>query len=81
MATWQVQQAKARFSEVIDSAKTEGPQTISRHGAEQAVVISMDDYRAMTSEADAFKRHLLSGPKFDSFTIPRSRDTGRRIRL
>jgi prevent-host-death family protein len=38
MAVWQVQDAKARLSEVIERARTEGPQTITRHGAERAVV-------------------------------------------
>jgi len=41
MATWQVQEAKTRFSEVIERARTEGPQTITRHGAERAVVLTL----------------------------------------
>jgi prevent-host-death family protein len=39
MATWQVQEAKTRLSEVIERARTEGPQTITRHGAARAVVL------------------------------------------
>ena len=42
MATWQVQNAKARLSEVIERACTEGPQMITRHGAERAVVLSIE---------------------------------------
>jgi prevent-host-death family protein len=45
MATWQVQDAKTRISELIERARTEGPQTITRHGAERAVVLSIEDYR------------------------------------
>ena len=48
MASWQVQEAKSRFSEVIERARTEGPQTITRHGAERAVVISIEDYHALS---------------------------------
>ena len=81
MATWQVQQAKARFSEVIESAKTEGPQTISRHGAEQAVVISIEEYKRLCGTKDDFKEFLLGPPYVDDFVIPRSRDKGRKIRL
>ena len=39
-------EAKARLSELIESAFTEGPQTVMRHGAERAVVLSIEDCRA-----------------------------------
>jgi antitoxin Phd len=81
MATWQVQEAKTRLSEVIERARTEGPQTITRHGAERAIVISIEDYRALVAHQPDFKAHLLGGPKVDDFSIDRDRDTGRRIDL
>jgi prevent-host-death family protein len=81
MRTWQVQEAKARLSEVIERARTEGPQTITRHGAERAVVISIEDYRALVAYKPDFKAHLLGGPKVDDFTIERDRDTGRPVEL
>jgi len=81
MAAWQVQQAKARFTELIDDAKTQGPQIITRHGTEQAVVLSIADYRALVPRKPDLKDYLLSGPKFDDFDIPRSRETSRKIRL
>ncbi|MYL02036.1 MAG: type II toxin-antitoxin system Phd/YefM family antitoxin, partial [Gammaproteobacteria bacterium] len=40
---WQVQEAKARFSELVRSADS-GPQTITVHGRRAAVVLSADDY-------------------------------------
>ena len=43
MAVWQVQDAKARLSELIARARSEGPQTITRNGREQAVVLSIED--------------------------------------
>jgi antitoxin Phd len=76
-STWQVQQAKTRLSEVIERARIEGPQTITRHGAERAVVLSIEDYRALLAHKPDFKAHLLGGPKVDDFTIERDRDTGR----
>ena len=81
MATWQVQEAKTRLSEVIERARTEGPQTITRHGAERAVVISIEDYRALVAHKPDFKAHLLGGPKIDDFSIERDRDTGRDVEL
>lgn len=81
MGTWQVQQAKSRFSELLESANTDGPQTITRHGTEQAVVLSIEDYKKLSATKDDFKEFLLGGPKIKNFSIPRSRDKGRTIRL
>ena len=81
MATWQVQHAKTRLSEVIERARTEGPQTITRHGAERAVVLSIEDYRVLVTHQPDFKAHLLGGPKVEDFTIERDRDTGRSVDL
>jgi antitoxin Phd len=81
MAAWQIQQAKARLSEVIEQACREGPQTITRHGAERAVVLSIDDYRALLAQRPDFKAYLLGGPKVDDFMIERDRDAGRPVDL
>ena len=81
MATWPVQEAKTRFSEMIEQALTEGPQTITRHGASRAVVLSMKDYLALEALRPDFKAHLLGGPKIDDFLIERSGDTGREVDL
>jgi antitoxin Phd len=81
MATWQVQQAKTRLSEVIERAQTEGPQTITRHGADRAVVLSIEDYRALVAHRPDFKAHLLGGPKIEDFMVERNLDTGRPVEL
>ena len=81
MGIWQVQDAKTRFSELIERARSEGPQTITRHGAERAVVLSIEEYRALVAHQPDFKAHLLGGPKFDDFAIERDRDTGRDVDL
>lgn len=81
MAVWQVQEAKTHLSEVIDEASSKGPQIITRHGAERAVLLSIADYRALTAHKPNLLEHLLGGPKVDSFAVKRSRDTGRRVRL
>jgi antitoxin Phd len=81
MGTWQVQEAKTRFSELLERARTEGPQTITRHGAARAVVLSVEDYRALAAHKPDFKAHLLGGPKVDDFSVERDRDTGRPVDL
>ena len=45
--TWQLQDAKNKFSEVIEDALKDGPQVITRRGIETAVVLSFADYRKM----------------------------------
>ena len=81
MATWQVNEAKAHLSEVIDRACNEGPQTITRHGADRAVIISAAEYQALVANKADFKSWLLGGPKVDDVVIDRDPDTGRNIAL
>ncbi len=81
MAPWQLQQAKTRLSEVIEEAHSRGPQIITRHGAERAVVLSIGDYRALIAHKPNLKEYLLGGPKVDSFEIEPDSDMGREIEL
>ena len=46
-AQWQLQEAKNRFSEVVDEALAHGPQTVTRHGREVVVIVSAEEYRRM----------------------------------
>lgn len=78
---WQMQSAKARLSEVIERAREQGPQIITRHGAERAVVLSIEDYRALTERKKDFISHLLSGPKFDDLEIERDKSPAREVDL
>ena len=66
MAIWQVQEAKTRLSELIEEAHSRGPQIITRHGAERAVILSIEEYRALTACKPDLKSYLLGGPKVDS---------------
>jgi prevent-host-death family protein len=47
---WQLQEAKARFSEVVRRAKREGPQHVTVHGREEVVVIGADDFRRLAGD-------------------------------
>ena len=81
MTVWQVREAKIHLSEVIEQARAEGPQTIARHGTAQAVVLSVEGYRALLARQPDFKSYLLGGPKVEIFEIERDRDPGRNIAL
>jgi antitoxin Phd len=81
MRTWQVQDAKTRLSEVIERARSEGPQSITRHGRERAVVLSIEDYRSLVAQRPDFKSYLLGGPKVDDFPVERDPGSGRDVEL
>jgi len=81
MANWQVQEAKTRLSELIEEADKKGPQIITRHGSEHAVVLSITDYRALTDQRENLRDYLLGGPKVDNFESSAAANTGRKIRL
>jgi antitoxin Phd len=81
MASWQIQQAKTRLSELLDEASTKGPQIITRHGVERAVILSIAEYRALSAHKPDLRAWLLGGPKVDEFVTPRDQDTGRDINL
>ena len=59
---WQLQEAKQRFSELIRSAEADGPQFVTRHGQEVAVIVSIGEYRHLRSADQDFKEFLQSAP-------------------
>ena len=81
-AKWQLQDAKNRLSEVVRKARSEGPQVITLHGADAAVIISARDFGRMSRRkgrlVDFFRKSPLSGV---GLKLDRSRDTGRKIDL
>ena len=81
MTRWQVQEAKTRLSELIEDAHSKGPKIITRHAADRAVVLSIDDFRSLTAHKPGLKEYLLGGPKVDDFEIEPDHDMGREIAL
>lgn len=81
---WQLQQAENRFSEVVERAIKEGPQTVTKHGEDTVVIVSVAEFRR-TSAADELQSQsltdfLLQSPLRGSrVRIRRSRDTGKLI--
>ena len=78
--TWSLAKAKDNLSEVIRRSRTEGPQEISIHGQDAAVVLSAEDFRRLKDPRASrdFKDWLLNGPSPTRCTrpTPASNNTG-----
>lgn len=71
--TWQLQEAKQKFSELVKHALQDGPQVVTRHGEEVVVVLSVDAYHKLRGEAaqEDFKTFLLSAPGLEGLELER----------
>jgi antitoxin Phd len=68
MSSWQLQDAKARLSELIDAVEKKGPQIITRRGVETAVVVPIEQWRRVQPKRTLLEV-LQSGPPGE-FDIP-----------
>jgi antitoxin Phd len=59
MKTWPVQDAKARFSELLDTCLKEGPQLVSRRGTDAAVLVPLTEWRRLQRDAQPTLKDLL----------------------
>ena len=86
---WQIQEAKQRFSEMIRAVTSKGPQVITRHGEDIAIVIDVSEFHRLTRAAVNLTDVLLGGPKVDDSIIDifaeieaeRQADLGREVDL
>jgi prevent-host-death family protein len=79
-----LQDAKARFSEVVRRAKNEGPQHVTVHGREEVVVVGADEFRRLTGARSgrALVEAMRASPHRDlSIDVPRARLPVRDITL
>jgi antitoxin Phd len=63
MGSWQVQHAKARFSEFLDVTMEEGPQVVTRRGIETAVLVPIEEWRRLQETTRPDLKSLLLLPK------------------
>ncbi len=78
MHTWPVQDAKARYSEFLDACVANGPQIVTRRGAETAILVPIEQWKRMSSAAKpTLKELLLSDVDRVDFEIP-TRGTAKR---
>jgi prevent-host-death family protein len=59
MKCWAVQDAKARFSEMLEACLAEGPQLVTRRGAEAAVLVPIEDWRRLQAVGRRSLKELL----------------------
>ena len=80
---WQVQEAKQKFSTVVQKAIDEGPQVVTRHGKEVVVVLSKEEYDKLSGNGEVmdFKEFLRSGPDMSDLDLERRKDFARGIEL
>ncbi|MDE2662262.1 MAG: type II toxin-antitoxin system Phd/YefM family antitoxin [Gemmatimonadota bacterium] len=60
---WQVQEAKARFSALLETALTQGPQVVTKRGVEAAVLVPIDHWRRLEKMAKPSLKELLLAPE------------------
>ena len=79
MNAWPVQDAKARFSELLDACVSEGPQLVTRRGTETAVLVPIAEWRRLSNAArPSLKLLLLSDVGRVDFELPRRGSARRR---
>jgi antitoxin Phd len=80
--SWQLQDAKARLSEVVKLAQSEGPQAITVHGRPAAVLISREEYERLAARklrfAEFIRRSPLAGVELE---LKRDRSLPRKVKL
>jgi prevent-host-death family protein len=84
-SNWQLQDAKARFSELVRRARERGPQHVSVRGQPAVVVVSEEEFARLTSARPSIVDHILEGPFWPDDVVDiintRPRDTGRDVVL
>lgn len=81
MHAWSVQDAKARFSELLETCMLEGIQMITKRGAEAAVLVPVDEWRRLNASAKpSLKQLLLTDDARVDFELP-SRGQAKRRQL
>ena len=83
MASWQLQEAKARLSELVKSAEQDGPQEITVHGRAAAVVVSAREYARLSGASGSLVTFMRKSPLHgtDEFEFPRDRSPTRKVVL
>ncbi|WP_257274437.1 type II toxin-antitoxin system Phd/YefM family antitoxin [Endozoicomonas sp. SESOKO4] len=76
---WQLQEAKSKFSHIVDRARQYGPQFVTRHGHKAAVILSFEDYQKMSAPENSLSEFLKASPFSDADVevFDRSKETPR----
>ena len=75
MQTWPMQTVKARFSDVVRGAKSNGPQDITIHGKSVALVLSRELYDRLSGNTQSLVQFMQSSPVYGMEEVVFERDT------
>ena len=64
--TWQLQEAKSKFSKVVDRALAQGAQIVTRRGKKAVVVMPFEEYERLTQRTGSLAQFLMASPLFGS---------------
>ncbi|MEZ5535453.1 MAG: type II toxin-antitoxin system Phd/YefM family antitoxin [Thiolinea sp.] len=80
--TWQLQEAKSKFSQLVDNAMHHRPQFVTKHGDNAVVIISFEEYTKFIKPKDDLVTFLRNSPLADSdLDLTRNKDMPRDIEL
>lgn len=79
---WTVAEAKAKFSELIEEARTHGPQTITRHGRVAAVIVSPTEWERKVKRKGNLAEFFAASPlRASGLRVKRTKDRARDLDL
>jgi len=82
-SNWQLQDAKARFSELVKRAREQGPQHVSVRGEPAVVVVSVEEFARLSTPRPSIVDHILAGAPWPDDVVDaintRSHDPGRDV--
>lgn len=79
---WQLQEAKSKFSEMVERTLEKGVQIVTRRGRKTVVILSFDEYERLTKRAESLTQFLLASPLAGSeLVIDRDQSTPRDLEI
>jgi prevent-host-death family protein len=79
---WQLQDAKSKFSEMVECTLAHGAQIVTRRGRKTVVILPFEEYERLTKHTDSLAQFLLASPLAESeLTIERDKSTPRNIKI
>ena len=79
---WQLQEAKNKFSNLVDKAQRKGPQVVTKYGKDAVVVLSIEEYRKLTKPRKNLVAFFQSSPLADSnLDLKRNKELPRDVTL
>jgi len=81
--SWQLQEAKQKFSELVRRTLEEGPQVVTKHGKEVVVVVPVEEFRRTSKDGEKmdFKEFLMSAPDLSVLDLERPKEFPRDVDL